>query len=173
MISAIARWYRPILRRRGAKAIFFVATSILSERKTYWWDRIAYLVKQSPRESLRLAYPKAFEVPLCVERPHAVRLLLRLVKEHQLAQRFDLERFLNELAVAAGVRWTRDMERAFADELLMTWDQVRAMRQAGRDAAIRHKRERVPMVSLKDAKVVLIAPDQIIIPPAEDLEGQA
>ena len=44
----------------------------------------------------------------------------------------------------------------------------RAMRQCGRDVLIRHKREGFPIVSWKDGKVLLIPPEGIIIPPAED-----
>ena len=43
----------------------------------------------------------------------------------------------------------------------------RAMRQCGRDVLIRHKREGFPIVSWKDGKVLLIAPEEIVIPPAE------
>jgi hypothetical protein len=95
----------PILERHRCKAIFFVATSIVSERRVYWWDRIAYLVKQSPRESLRIRYPAPFNIDLGPDRTQAVERLLRLVKSHQLTQPMDLERFLDELAVAAGVLW--------------------------------------------------------------------
>lgn len=43
-----------------------------------------------------------------------------------------------------------------------------ALRKCGRDVLIRHKREGRPIVSWKDEKVVLIPPEEIVIPPAED-----
>ena len=43
----------------------------------------------------------------------------------------------------------------------------RAMRQCGRDILIRHKREGFPIVSWRDGKVLLIQPEDIVIPPAE------
>ena len=43
----------------------------------------------------------------------------------------------------------------------------RAMRQCARDVLIRHKREGFPIVSMRDGKVVLIPPEQIVIPPEE------
>jgi predicted metal-dependent phosphotriesterase family hydrolase len=43
----------------------------------------------------------------------------------------------------------------------------RAMRRAARAAAIRHKREAVPLVVHQDGRVVEIPPEQIIIPPEE------
>ena len=68
----------------------------------------------------------------------------------------------------------KDLEAPFdgGDEFEMEDAEIeRAMRQAGRDAAIRHKREGTPIVSWEDGKVVSIAPEQIVIPPAEDSEG--
>ena len=45
---------------------------------------------------------------------------------------------------------------------------TKAMKQAGRDTLIRHKREGLPIVSWENGKVVLIPPDKIVIPPAEE-----
>jgi peptidoglycan/xylan/chitin deacetylase (PgdA/CDA1 family) len=133
----------PILERHQCKAIFFVATSIIGERRVYWWDRIAYLVKQSPREFLRLRYPVPINISLGPDRNQAVERLLRMVKSHQLTQPVDLARFLDELAVAAEVLWSRDIERAFANQLIMTWDQVRALRRAGMDVQSHTRNHRV------------------------------
>src|SRR5262245_11444952 len=35
----------PILLRHGLKAIFFIATGFVGERRVFWWDRAAYLLK--------------------------------------------------------------------------------------------------------------------------------
>jgi peptidoglycan/xylan/chitin deacetylase (PgdA/CDA1 family) len=142
----------PILQRHDCKAIFFVATSIISERKLYWWDRVAYLIKHARRERLRLTYPVPFEIALDTD-PSVVERVLRHVKQRQLAEPFDLERFLDELATAAGVPWTRDLERAFADELLMTWDQIRELRQAGMDVQSHTRSHRV-LQTLSSAELV-------------------
>ncbi|HEY3494336.1 MAG TPA: polysaccharide deacetylase family protein [Polyangiaceae bacterium] len=132
----------PILERHGCKAVFFVATEVISERRVFWWDRAAYLVKLSQRDTLKLRYPVELEVPLVADRSRTIQELLRFVKRRQLAARFDLERFLEELAVAAGVRWTREEELAFADRLIMTWDQVRALQRAGMDIESHGKNHR-------------------------------
>src|SRR5258708_7176727 len=42
----------PILRRHDAKAIFFLSTAYISERRMYWWDRVAYIVKRSPLHTI-------------------------------------------------------------------------------------------------------------------------
>ena len=119
----------PILNRHACKAIFFVATSFTSERRLYWWDRVAYQMKRTTRDTLALHYPSLFCVDLR-DRAAAIFKLLRFIKARRA---FDMDRLLDELTLATGVAWSRELERAFADELLMTWDHVRALKQAGMD----------------------------------------
>ena len=66
--------------------------------------------------------------------------LLRLVKD---TKSLDLERLMNDLAVACGVAWDRDLELALANETLLTWDQVRELRAAGMDVQSHTRHHRV------------------------------
>jgi peptidoglycan/xylan/chitin deacetylase (PgdA/CDA1 family) len=66
--------------------------------------------------------------------------VLRLIKAHP---GLDLQRLLDDLAAGAGVPFTREMDRAFADELLMTWDQIRELRAAGIDVESHTRTHRV------------------------------
>jgi peptidoglycan/xylan/chitin deacetylase (PgdA/CDA1 family) len=118
----------PILLKHGVKAAFFVATSYVSERRVFWWDRISYAIGQSRAERARITYPYPIELDLAHAKHRAVRVLLNVVKHHF---RLDLERFLGELTEALGVCWSREIERSFAADLIMTWDEVRALRAAG------------------------------------------
>jgi hypothetical protein len=77
------------------------------------------------------------------QRSHAVQQLLRRVKQQQMSERFELERFLDGVADAAGVPWTRELEHAFADRLLMSWDQIRALRRAGMDVQSHTRHHRI------------------------------
>jgi peptidoglycan/xylan/chitin deacetylase (PgdA/CDA1 family) len=129
----------PILQKHGCKAIFFVATSFISERRLYWWDRVAYQLKHSTRPVLELSYPCPFRVELA-DRELAVFKLLRFIKARRA---LDMDRLLCELTVASGVPWTLEQERAFADRLLMNWDHVRALRQAGMDVESHTRTHRV------------------------------
>jgi len=54
---------------------------------------------------------------------------------------------LDAIAGAAGVPWTREMDSAYADRLLMSWDQVRALRKAGMDVQS-HTRTHQPLPTL-------------------------
>jgi peptidoglycan/xylan/chitin deacetylase (PgdA/CDA1 family) len=129
----------PILLRNDCKAIFFVATTFISERRLYWWDRAAYLMKQSSRDAVELRYPSHFRVELA-DRPHAIFKLLRFIKA---CPTLEMERLLSELSASAGVAWTRELELDFADRLLMSWDQVRALKQAGMDVQSHTRTHRI------------------------------
>lgn len=137
----------PILRRHGARAIFFIATSFITERRLFWWDRICYLVKHATRTQVRLATPAPLELDLA-ERGPSMRALLRLVKD---SFALDLPRLLDELAAESGAPWDEAIERRFAEQMLMTWDQVRALADAGMDVESHTARHR-PLASLPVAE---------------------
>ncbi|HXK16960.1 MAG TPA: polysaccharide deacetylase family protein [Polyangiaceae bacterium] len=129
----------PILQKHQCKAIFFVATSFIDERRVYWWDRVAYCLKQSKRAAIELSYPQPFRVELD-DKHSAIFRLLRFIK---VCPVLDMARFLAELDDASGVTWTRELERAFADELLMSWDHVRALKHAGMDVESHTRSHRI------------------------------
>jgi peptidoglycan/xylan/chitin deacetylase (PgdA/CDA1 family) len=128
----------PLLRKAGLRAVFFVATSFVESRRLYWWERIAWLVARSRAGRVRLAGPLPLELDLSA--PGAAARLCRAVKD---TPGLDLGSFLESLAQAAGVTWTDEIERRLADELIMTWDQVRVLRDAGMDVESHSRRHRV------------------------------
>jgi len=117
----------PVLRELELPATFFIATGFATQRRLYWWDRIAYLVAEATVPSMRLTYPTPATIAL-TDRAAARAALVKVVKDHR---ELELERFLVEVAAAAGVAWDADRERALADELIMTWDEIRALAAAG------------------------------------------
>ena len=122
----------PILRRRQAKAVFFVATSYIDERRVFWWELVHHALAATTRARLSLSYPEPWDFSLVdgPQRRAAVASLLRLLKQQAGV---DMNRFLAELFAAAEVPFGRDRERQMAHELLMTWDHVRALAAAGLD----------------------------------------
>ncbi len=122
----------PILQRHGARATFFISTTYVSDRRLFWWDRLAYMVKRSTRERIEIEYPEKASVPLgpSGDRKKAFRALRRFITEHV---GIDIWRFLDVVAEASGVSLSREDEKRFAADMIMTWDDVKAMRAAGMD----------------------------------------
>lgn len=135
----------PILRAVGVRATFFIATSFVSERRLYWWERIALLLGRTERKTIDLAYPAALSFRL--DDPLIHEKLTDIVKN---TAELDVERFLGELAAALDVEWTSEIETAHANHLIMTWDQVRALARAGMDVESHGRRHRV-LQTLDDA----------------------
>ena len=128
----------PILRAVGVRATFFIATSFINERRIYWWERIALLLHRTKRTTATLSYP----APMTLELgdPSVGDKLNDTIKD---TRGLDVERFLAELAEALGIEWTREVEARHADDLLMGWDQVRALARAGMDVESHGRRHRV------------------------------
>lgn len=120
----------PILKKHGAKASFFIPTHYITHRRIFWWDRITYMLRQTTRERIQISYPLHLSIDITTNRETASLIILRVVKDYYA---LDLERFLQEVQSATGVAWDHDLERSFADRLLMTWDHVHALREAGMD----------------------------------------
>ncbi len=118
----------PILQDHGAKALFFIACDYVERRKLYWWDRVSNVLKRSTKHSITLDYPTSRTIDLSQGTAKPERELHRLVKR---TPELDLAEFLARLTEAAGVTWDDRLEREYADELVMTWSHVKALRAAG------------------------------------------
>src|SRR6476659_6393203 len=68
----------PILRSVGIRATFFIATSFVSERRLYWWERISLMIGQA-----RQAQKTARRTAIVLRYPH------KLVLELDHRQLFD------------------------------------------------------------------------------------
>jgi peptidoglycan/xylan/chitin deacetylase (PgdA/CDA1 family) len=128
----------PILRAVGVRATFFIATSFITDRRLYWWERISLLLRQATRRQVTLHYPSW--LALDVDDPKVHDKLTKVVKN---TRELDVDRFLDELGEALGVPWSRQIEAGYADQLIMTWDQVRALARAGMDVESHGRHHRV------------------------------
>jgi peptidoglycan/xylan/chitin deacetylase (PgdA/CDA1 family) len=141
----------PILLRQRAKATFFVASSFVAERRIFWWDAVEYLVGRSQRTEVLLDYPVENSVDLGSPalRRDAVARFTRILKDHH---GLSVSRFLDELARALDVAWSPTIERALAEKLIMTWDQVRALKAAGMDVQS-HTRTHRPLHTVPNSEL--------------------
>lgn len=135
----------PILRAVGMRATFFVPTSYVAERLLYWWERIALVLSQTRVTTAKIAYPLDFE--LSPKQPRAHKRLADVIKN---TPKLDVERYLAELHRAFEVEWSRELEIRHADDVVMTWDHVRALARAGMDVESHTRRHRV-LQTLDDA----------------------
>ena len=128
----------PILRAVGMRATFFVPTRFISERRLYWWERIAYVLSQGRRPAVTLTYPRPVEIVRA--EPSAHHKLTDIIKN---TPGLDIDRFLDELCEVFGVEWNREIEAQHADGLVMTWDHLRALTRAGMDVESHTRGHRV------------------------------
>lgn len=128
----------PILQRVGVPATFFVSTSFVTERRLYWWERIAVLLAHATRDTASLPYPSLRAMD---RRDPALRgQLVAMIKN---TPHLDVDRFLGDLCTGFGVEWSVAIEARFADQLIMSWDQIRALAAAGMAVESHGRRHRV------------------------------
>lgn len=114
----------PILERYGIPATFFLATGFIGTTRTFWVDKVEYLLNETRRS--RVEVPSLMGVwglSSDAERRNAVQQIKALVK----SGRAHPDCVVAELEAAAGVEPRYD----YLDYRMMTWDQVREMRASG------------------------------------------
>ena len=73
----------PILKRHQAKAVFFIATSYVADRRIYWWEHINHAIADQHQDRLSLLYPQRAgrcRWAMSRDRLAAVKTLLKMVK---------------------------------------------------------------------------------------------
>lgn len=116
----------PALEAEGVMAAFFVATGFIDQPSLPWWDEIAWMVRSCHHDTITM--PGWLPAPIRTDEPDreaAVRALLGKFKLLPHAQTHD---FLQALATATG---SGRCSPESAQDLWMTWDMVRALRDAG------------------------------------------
>lgn len=147
----------PILKKHDAKAVFFISTGYMEERKLFVWELIHALMERCRRPDIHIIYPAPVHIILGDDRARidAARILLRASRTHLS---IDWKRFFVELISACEVDWDAQTERAIADELILDWDGVRTLVDAGMDVQSHgHSHSLYPFLSeeevLRDASI--------------------
>jgi peptidoglycan/xylan/chitin deacetylase (PgdA/CDA1 family) len=122
----------PILRRNKARAVFFVPTAYMGTGRLFPWERVGATLARSPRSEIDINYPEPVHLSLRDDaaRTRSARRLDHLFRTHT---GIDESRFHDELAAACEVYWDQDIERKLAADLILDWDGVRALVDAGMD----------------------------------------
>lgn len=130
----------PILQKHAVPATFFLASTYIDDRRLFWWDRLALLLRRSRRDVIELAVPFPERLPLGAAEKQTLRHLLQIVKK---VRGLDLERFLDDVARATDVSLPSDEERSLVDRYLMTWDDVATLARAGMDIGSHTRSHRI------------------------------
>lgn len=128
----------PILEELGVPATFFIATAFADGGKLYWWEQIAAALHQARVRTATLEYPHSLQID--VKDPHARRVLDDIVKN---TEGVDVDRFVRGLRTALDVPWSSEIEAGLAAPLIMSWDDIRALADAGMDIESHTRSHRV------------------------------
>ena len=114
----------PIRGRTGSRRPFprpgFVGTN-----RVPWWDQVAYLVRRTEKQILRIGYPSDRIFTLDdSSRLSVIHALLSLYKSHETN---DSERFLAGVEEACGVARPREAN----DRLFMSWEEAGTLVKGG------------------------------------------
>ena len=132
----------PILQRHNARAAFFIPTVPVTERRMFWWDRASYILGRAKVSRAVLPGYGGFVIDLTNDaaRVATERRALRHIKD---TFGLPIDSFLEALAEVCLVHLPLDAERALAETLICTWDEVRALRSAGMDVQSHTRTHRV------------------------------
>jgi peptidoglycan/xylan/chitin deacetylase (PgdA/CDA1 family) len=119
----------PILTSLGVPATFFVATKFIDERRLFWWESVAWILKHRQRDLLHLPRSNDHEqLAFDCSSANVQRDVTNIIKNtHGLS----VDDFVADLARAAEVEWSMEIETRLANQVLLTWDQLRTMSQQG------------------------------------------
>jgi peptidoglycan/xylan/chitin deacetylase (PgdA/CDA1 family) len=111
----------PLLKKHQTPAAFYIATDYLDEPHIPWWDEVAWLVRHSNINTIKL---KSWQKPVDISKGsivHKVRAVLREIKQEQERTMADK---IAELEVICQCRMPEDLR---ASSLFMNWQQAKEM----------------------------------------------
>ena len=116
----------PILKSYGVPATFFITTGFLDVPKVPWWDEIAWIVRSSKLEALDV---NPWTVtPVLFDEPHREFAINRLLSIYKALPGTATEDYISFLADKLQ---TGRIPNRIANELWMTWNMIREMKNNG------------------------------------------
>jgi peptidoglycan/xylan/chitin deacetylase (PgdA/CDA1 family) len=116
----------PILKKHEVIAAFFISTDFIDRPRLFWWDHVAYVMKQAAQTRVALEHPEPIELDLT--RLSRSEAMMAVIGAYLRAQRPDEARLLAHLEERAHVRVPSE---ELGKTLLMSWDQILEMDAAG------------------------------------------
>jgi len=119
----------PVLRTNDATGVFFFATGFIDEPRLAWWDEIAWMIRSSKRDMLRLA-ENCLDEPLKLDRSDRRQVINQLLRACYRLDGCRTKQFLDGIAEETG---SGRAPKEAANEQWMTWDMIREMSAGGMD----------------------------------------
>jgi len=115
----------PILRSHDVQGVFFLPTSFVGINHIPWWDVIAYIIKNSRKDIVRLQYPECIEFDL--KREGVSMVIMRTLQLYKKPAMKLHNRFICGLEEACETSApSPNAERCF-----MNWVEAREMQEGG------------------------------------------
>jgi peptidoglycan/xylan/chitin deacetylase (PgdA/CDA1 family) len=115
----------PVLRSHHLQGAFFLPTSFIGTNHVPWWDRIAYIIKKSRRDIVRLQYPERIEFDLRRSGvDNVITKILQLFKKSSMKLH---DRFFRDLETACET----SAPPPNAERCFMNWREAREMQEGG------------------------------------------
>jgi peptidoglycan/xylan/chitin deacetylase (PgdA/CDA1 family) len=111
-----------VLKANNCTGSFFLVPEYVGTATIPWWDEIAYLVRNTLRQTLTFNYPAPLTIIIGDDREAAIRTVLR---HYKLPANHDGEIILNELRAQA------DCTLPAVGRRFISWDEAREMQAAG------------------------------------------
>lgn len=138
----------PVLKELKIPAIYYIPTESIDERKLGWWDQIAYVVKRTQKQKIRL-----FGEDIAIQ-PSRDCARAKIILRMKLKDASENVNLLNELSEACEVALP-DFEACSRE--LMTWDQVKETLSSGITIGSHTHTQRVlSTLSIEDQKKELL-----------------
>ncbi len=114
----------PLLQQFDLPATFYLASGFINTRRSFWVDKLEYLINESPLSSLEIdSLQKQFSLQSLEDR----KTTLQAIKSALKSASALIEKTVAELEQICQVSPDYD----YADYRLLSWDQVREMAQSG------------------------------------------
>ncbi|MBU2979203.1 polysaccharide deacetylase family protein [Alteromonas sp. C1M14] len=110
----------PILQSHHVPAAFFIATGLIGNSVLPWWDKVAFVLKNSPLNQVKL---KNWKHPVCFKGD--MKLFIRGVLKEIKATGVELEQQIKELEEVS------DFQGQYPTPEFMSWEQLKLMHQQG------------------------------------------
>lgn len=118
----------PILLKHNLFATFFIATDYIGSGKIPWWDKVAYIIKQTKLDSIKIGKLHPKEIKLN-DKAKATRQILKLFKTSKEIPIYEKLHLLQLAANIGDEIITDDIN----DPLFMNWKMITEMADNGMD----------------------------------------